>query len=1143
MKRILLVFLLFCIISSIKAQPLVENIEPSTQYNAFFKEAYQKYPNIPKGILEAVAYTQTHIRHIDPNKEQQSCTGMPLPYGVMGLFDDGKGVFRENLKTIASLGHYDVQMIKSDARTNILAYAAAYSALLSARRITVSTPQEQLNILAELSELPLEKNGIDNFALDAQLYTILRFIQDKNNQSRFGFPDYKMDLRKTFGANYEVLSAKSVTLSEESIIAEDYFYHPEVSITSKVLSIDYAPALWNPTTCNYSSRNGTAITAYAVHTVQGTYSGCISWFKNCSAQASSHYVVRSSDGQVTQMVLESDKAWHVGSENPYTIGTEHEGFVDDASWYTLAMYASSADIVRDVINSGYGINGLRTYFGPGTTGLNTLGSCVKIKGHQHFPNQTHVDPGVNWNWEYFYTLVNNNPTITNYTTATGSVTDPGGANGNYANDIRQSILIAPNGANSVTLNVSIFDIETNWDYLLIFNGNNNQAPLLGKYTGKNIPTSILANSGKVYMEFRTDCATVDTGFVISWTSIIPDNTPPTTTISGTSGWKTSDFNATFADNDNIGITESFYQVNDFDGNNWSGNPNSGFLNESFTGTSISSNWTNMQGMWGIVSNALVQTDEVNSNTNIYASLTQNADQAYLYHFKMNIEGTGTNRRAGFHFFSDNGSMSNRNNSYFVFFRADNSKLQIYETNNDVFTLMADLPLTISAGIEHDVKIIYQPTTGKIDVYFNNLFAGTWTDPTPLTNGNAVSFRTGNAKTTFDNLNIYKSRNSNALITVSPNGNIRYANFNTGTPSGKISSIVKDAAHNWSTITENSVNIDFSPPTSIATINDGLVADINTTTNGTELSANWTASTDPNSDISYYEYAIGTTIGNTDILPFTQTGLTTSVTKTGLSLINGQTYYFTVRTFNNAGLVSTSSSSNGQTYNQIITCGTDAYEANNTKATAKACGLNTTRQALICPATDTDWFKFTSNATKKNLKIELTNLPADYKLELYKGNSILLFTSNNSGTTSETIIYNNAPAIQYFIKVSGVNGATNPNLPYNLRVSNSSSAWRTADPENSTMEIAHVTRIDEPIAQITNPISAGENAQITIEGFSGISTIRMYDMQGKEVNSIMYKDITTNTPFDYEVPISLQKGLYLIMLQLGEKITTLKLMVQ
>ena len=60
------------------------------------------------------------------------------------------------------------------------------------------------------------------------------------------------------------------------------------------------------------------------------------------------------------MVLESDKAWHVGNANPYAIGLEHEGYRDQDGWYTNAMYTSSANLVKDICNSGYGISPLRT---------------------------------------------------------------------------------------------------------------------------------------------------------------------------------------------------------------------------------------------------------------------------------------------------------------------------------------------------------------------------------------------------------------------------------------------------------------------------------------------------------------------------------------------------------------------------------------------------------------------------------------------------------------------------------------------------------------------------------------------------------------------------------------------------------------
>jgi hypothetical protein len=101
-----------------------------------------------------------------------------------------------------------------------------------------------------------------------------------------------------------------------------------------------------------------------------------------------------------------------------------------------------------------------------------------------------------------------------------------------------------------------------------------------------------------------------------------------------------------------------------------------------------------------------------------------------------------------------------------------------------------------------------------------------------------------------------------------------------------------------------MNVDWTPPAPSAEVRDGLGPDENTTPIGTQLSANWDPTTDPHSDLLTYEYAIGTAPGTPDIVNWTPAGLTTSVTHTGLSLTDGQTYYFGVRAVNNAGLTST-----------------------------------------------------------------------------------------------------------------------------------------------------------------------------------------------------------------------------------------------
>lgn len=98
-------------------------------------------------------------------------------------------------------------------------------------------------------------------------------------------------------------------------------------------------------------------------------------------------------------------------------------------------------------------------------------------------------------------------------------------------------------------------------------------------------------------------------------------------------------------------------------------------------------------------------------------------------------------------------------------------------------------------------------------------------------------------------------------------------------------------------------MDWSDP-SCVTVNDGNRSDINFSNSTSSLSANWTTSTDANSGIVKYWYAIGTTSGATALVTWTDNGLTTSVTNTGLSLTAGQNYYYySFKAINGAGLSS------------------------------------------------------------------------------------------------------------------------------------------------------------------------------------------------------------------------------------------------
>ncbi len=890
-----------------------------TNFESYCQQAYSSYPAIPKGILEAVSFTQTRMSYLTAS-ELESCSGLPKSYGFLGMVAKGKGYFKENMKLVSQLSGVSLTQMKQDPAAEINAFAKVVDGYMT--ELKGNSLQNSLKeIFSRLSYLS-DSGRVNAYARDAELYELFRFLNKDENSVLYHFPNYNFDLVSLFGAeNLAVLSAQKVIFSETGIQTNSgQKYFPKKTGTS-LKSTEYAPAIWNPApSCNFSSRSGTAISAITIHTIQGTYAGAISWSQNCSSSVSYHYVVRSSDGQVTQMVLEANKAWHVGSENPYTIGYEHEGYVSQAQWYTSALYNASAGITRDICQSGYGINPLRTFSGAATTGTNVLGGCTKIKGHQHFPNQTHTDPGIYWDWGLYYRLVNNNPTQNTLNAASGTFTDTGGSGANYSNDQRYFTLIQPANASSVTLNFSSFSLEANWDYLYIYDGATNSAPLIGVYTGTTSPGTITSSSGALLIEFRSDCATTAAGWVANWTSVITnpalgDAIAPMTTISVPVTWVTQDFTASYTDTDNSGgsgIEKSFYQVTDLNGSDWRANGTKGFFNDNFDQAAIHSSWTSQSGVWSLSAGNLLHSDEANGNSNLWASVTSNLSNRYLYHWAGAMSGTGTNRRAGLHYFCSDPTLTNRGNSYFVFFRLDNDKIQIYKVTNDVYSLVDEVSYDFNTDQWYDYKVAYDRITGKHQVYVNNVLTRTWTDPAPLASGNYISFRTGNCVYKVNDLRVYRSRSSSTAISVGASGDMRYESPNSSTAAGRIKSIVQDVAGNLSAVSSQDVKIDWTSPSSIQTVNDGLFADASTTTSNSMLEANWTVSSDTNSDIANYWVAIGTAPGAEDIVPWTNNYWNTNASIGGLNLTTGTTYYVSVKAENGAGAFSSIISSNGQT---------------------------------------------------------------------------------------------------------------------------------------------------------------------------------------------------------------------------------------
>lgn len=1100
------------------------NLILRNDYSIYFEEAYLNNPEIPKGFLEAFAYHNTRIHHNTTQNTSQSCAQKPFYFGVMGLIEDGKNVFKNNLKYIAQLSGYTENSIKKNPRINILAFAKAYSILLHQNNFnTNSNKNKHLQVLELLSELP-NNNTDDLYIKDIQLYGILSFLNNNEFQNYYHTEKFNFDLVSIFGEeNYNVLSATQVDIENNDIKSNTGYTYKTIQ-TSEILApcvmpsgaAEFPTAIWDPAA---STNYGAAIAPdmVAIHTMQGSYAGSISWFKNTSASVSAQYCVRSYDGQVTQMVCHKRKAYHVGSSNGLAVGIEQEAYAEDGlAWFTNAQYTSVANLIN-YISSAESVQKLRMYNGSPVNGLLPLSNtCYKIKGHQHYPSNTHVDPGPSFDWERLYRMVNPIPTpVFSSTALSGTFYDAGGAAGNYADAAHNTFLIDPATTNPIRVTFTTWNVETNFDYLLIYDGTDNNGRFIGKYTTN--PGTIVAYSGAVFFEFRSDCATNLSGWVANWITdattpscVSPTNlaitplaltanlswnavtgataydirykttiesswtyktsttnsflatglesnaiyqceirsrcgsdssgwvgkyfntnrpgntlqgtatytantctgdfrdsggklgsytnredwtytiqpagatsitivftsfetettndilriyngsstsspligtylgttspgtiistggaltfrftssnwtvkkgweatwtcnggasvTNPITEIKNLQEWYTGNFTLQFKDSVTCasGLKYRFYNIANYNGSAYRSNYGNGFLYDDFSTTTIHPDWTINTGTWNINTNTLYQSDQVSTNTNIYTPLTQN-NQSYLYHFKMKINGIGTNKRAGIHFFCDNPTQINRGNSYMVYFRDDNNTVQIYKcTANVISAPLTNDAVTIPTNTWFDVKILYDATTGIITVYKDNIQVSTYTDASPFTSGSYFSLRSGECEAYYDDIIISKSRTTTASVSVGAanTNDVSIENINPTTDAVLINSVILDNCAQWSAPEIGLTNIDFTAPSDTFKVRDGITIDLDTTNISTNFYANWTTSTDTNSSITNYYYTIGTTPGGSQLIALTDNGTSNFIALTGINLVNGTTYYVTVIAKNGAGLLS------------------------------------------------------------------------------------------------------------------------------------------------------------------------------------------------------------------------------------------------
>jgi hypothetical protein len=270
----------------------------------------------------------------------------------------------------------------------------------------------------------------------------------------------------------------------------------------------------------------------------------------------------------------------------------------------------------------------------------------------------------------------------------------------------------------------------------------------------------------------------------------------------------------------------------------------------------------------------------------------------------------------------------------------------------------------------------------------------------------------------------------------------------------------------------------------------------------------------------FEYGTTQSYGSTvNATPAIVTGnIPTNVSADLTGLAPMTTYHFRVVAVNAEG----TAYGNNMSFTTTSSGGcTDGYEPNNTVSTAVQIQPGLPVNALINPTGDIDWFKFNSNSTKKNVKVELYDLPADYDLQLCTASGKIIQTSQNRGNNPEIIIYNTKKSASYTARVNGYNGAFDPVNCYILNVTLSSTSFTKDE------EIPEPLTSEQGIGLIIypNPVSGKVNIDYSSEN-SGKVSLNIYNTTGQLLITSVLEAIEGENTFQVDVS-SLNKGIYFL----------------
>lgn len=343
-------------------------VQAPSELDPLFASAAEEF-RVPTDLLKAISYTETRWQMVQGHEEFE---GLPAAHGLIALRGEA-----------LSRGARLAGVSEDAARTDALANLRAGAALLS----------------AYADEAGLERSDLGAWAPVAARYS---GIAQQEGQAQYVHRGVYKALRE--GAVAESASGAVVASLMPQAVEAKFAAEP---VRAMAAGPDYAASIWRPSP-NYNARPTGDIgdPAYIIiHTCEGSYSSCWSWLTNSASGVSAHYVVNESGSEISQLVREADRGWHIGatydcnlnsgvdcwrngySSNHFTVGIEHGGYASQTS-FPAGQIDASAKLSCD-ISKGQAIPRDRYH----------------IVAHGQLQPATRTDPGPNWPWSTYISKI------------------------------------------------------------------------------------------------------------------------------------------------------------------------------------------------------------------------------------------------------------------------------------------------------------------------------------------------------------------------------------------------------------------------------------------------------------------------------------------------------------------------------------------------------------------------------------------------------------------------------------------------------------------------------------------------------------------------------------------------------------------